>query len=219
MDGANQLFRSNPQAFLANNPVICYTGEAQQRNDVNRVNSTQALPVTQTFAPVVEFDLQRQPQGYYSLIMVGGTGSFASSSISRRLGYGSPIVANYIPYLGQKDKSPSSAHFGKINLSQVATNYVFTFTFTGCNFVVTQDGNGETWVYHEPTAAAWTVTLAARYPGENVVGTVGPQYDDNHISGFGCLVRTGARSWTALAQTSRMNGIGVDALDSLAINL
>lgn len=218
MQGANQLFRSNPAAFLTNNPVVCFTGEGAQRNDINRINGN-TLPVTQTFAPAVDFDLQRHAQGYYNLVMVGGPGSFASSSLSRRLGYGAPIIGNYIPYLGQKDNNPNKLHFGKINLSQVTTNYVFTFTFTGCQLVVTTAG-GDTYVYHEPTAAAWNgIPIASRYPGEVVAGSIGPRYDDTHISGFACLVRNTANRWTAYVQTAPFGRIGVEHLDSLVINI
>lgn len=219
MDGANQLFRSNPRAFLQQNQLVCYTQLSQQKTDINRINGN-TLNVTQQFQPVVEFDLQRHPMGYYNVALVGGTGSFATSSLTRRLGYGSPIVGNYIPYLGQKDKKPKSKHFGRINLSQVQTNFVFTFTFTGCNFVVTQNRHdGDVYVYHEPTADSWTTSIQDRYPDDVVVGTVGPRYDDNHVNGYGCLIRIGPTRWRACVQTSAIGQVGVTALDELEFSV
>lgn len=211
MQGANLLFRSDPIAFLRANAVCCYNGEAQQKSDINRIDGN-TLNVTQEFQPQVDFDLVSNPQGYYDLKLVGGQGAFRSSSLTRRLGYGDPIVGNYIPYLGQKDKKPSNLQFGKINLSRVQTNFVFTFTFTGCNFVVTTVG-GETFVYHEPTSEAWgSAPAASRYPGETIVATIGPRYDDTHIGGYGCLARIGGKRWNVCVQTFPMNGIRVDDL-------
>jgi hypothetical protein len=43
----------------------------------------------------------------------------------------------------------------------------------------------------------------------------GPAYDDDHISGSGCLVRIGPNRWRAFAQTNQMGTFGVSALDEL----
>lgn len=216
MQGANQMFRSDPRAFLEANTIVCYQNETPQKNDINRINGN-TLAVTQTFAPAVDFDLQRHARGYYDLTIVGAAGAFRTSSISRRLGYGHPIVGNYIPYLGQKTK-PNCSNFGKINLSRVTSDYVFTFTFTGCNFVVTQ-ASGEYWVYHEPTADEWTGTRSTWYNGEKVVLVFGPAYDARHVNGYGCLVRKDATTWTIYAQTTPMGQFRPDALANATISI
>jgi hypothetical protein len=69
------------------------------------------------------------------------------------------------------------------------------------------------YVYHEPTAAAWNVSIQNRYPGETVIRSVGPLYDDSHISGSGCLVRSGGTRWTAYAQSNQMGSFAVSQLD------
>jgi hypothetical protein len=216
MQGANQMFRSDPRSFLESNMIVCYQGETPQKNDVNRILGN-TLAVGQTFSPTVDFDLQLHSLGYYDLALVGGQGSFRTSSISRRLGYGDPIVGNYIPYLGQKTK-PAASKFGKINLSRAQTNFIFTFTFTGCNFVVTK-ANGEYWVYHEPTSDEWIGSRSSWYNGEQVVLVFGPQYDDTHVNGYGCLVRRDATSWNIYAQTTALGKFKPDSLSTAIINI
>jgi hypothetical protein len=216
MQGANQMFRSDPRGFLESNMVVCYQNETPQKNDINRILGN-TLAVTQTFAPTVDFDLRLHARGYYDLVMVGAAGAFRTSSISRRLGYGQPIVGNYIPYLGQKTR-PNCSNFGKINLSRVTSNYIFTFTFTGCNFVVTQAG-GEYWVYHEPTADEWKGSRSTWYNGEKVVLVFGPSYDDSHINGYGCLVRKDAATWNIYAQTSAFGQFRPASLASATISM
>ncbi len=126
------------------------------------------------------------------LKILGAVGTYGATTRTGR-----PIVGNYIPYLGQKDANPHSTHFGRVNLSNVTSNFVFTFSFTGCNFVVTQE-NGDVYVYHEPTADCWTASVAQRYPGATIIHQkVGPTYDDTHVGGFDCLARRTRRSPTA----------------------
>jgi len=212
MNGNNLAFRSDPKSFLKSHFVMCYTHLTQQKNDINRMDGN-TLPVTQSFGQTVEFDLVSNPMGYVDLKLLGTHGSFKKSSITRGLGYGDPVVGNYIPYLGQIDgvEAPVGGKFGKINLSRVPTNYVFTLSFSGCNFVITKK-NGETFVYHEPTDTMWTAALANRYPGEQVVKSVGPAYDDDHLNGFGCLVRASPSRWIVYVQTCAMGQTGVTDL-------
>lgn len=199
MDGENLAFISDTRRYLERKAIVCYgaTKSNAQKVDINRINGN-TLPVTQEFAPTVEFDLVRSPGGYVDLKILGVVGTYAATARKGR-----PIVGNYIPYLGQKDHTPDSSQFGRINLSNVQTNYVFTFSFTGCNFVVTRE-NGDVYVYHEPTAGVWTATVAQRYPGATIIhACVGPQYDATHVGGFGCLARDKAvaNRWHIYAQS------------------
>ena len=200
MDGQNQAFLTNPETYLETHSKVCYGNKiADQKDDINRIEKN-TLPVKQEFAPAVEFDLVRNKLGYIDLKMLGAVGTYGKT-----WRHGRPIVGNYIPFLGMT-KEEDSSKFGKINLSRVATDYVFTFSFTGCNFVVTKKG-GDTWVYHEPTKDTWLGDRNARYADELVVATIGPAYDDLHSGGFGCLVRDKATRtrWTAYVQ--RPDGI------------
>ena len=182
MNGNNLAFINNPKLYLETHTMVCYgTKATPQKEDINRMDGN-TLPVTQEFSRIVDFDIVPSKLGYFDLVLMGVSGSYAGTSR-----HGRPIAGNYIPYLGQTSVE-SNARFGKINLSRVTTNYVFTFSFTGCNFVITKSG-GETWAYHEPTADEWTGTDAARYPGETFVSRIGPPYDATHNGGFACLVR------------------------------
>jgi hypothetical protein len=213
MDGLNTQFISNPKAILEKYAVVCYLGEDAQKNDINRINNN-TLGVSQEFAPRVEFDLVRNKLGYVDLKILGGVGSYGGTTRKGR-----PIVGNYIPYLGQKDNSPSSANFGRINLSQVTANYVFTFTFTGCNFVVTREG-GSVYVYHEPTAAVWTGGVGSRYTGATILHErIGPAYDPMTNSGFGCLVKSTATRWIAYVQTPSGIKMSKDRLSETVIDI
>ena len=196
MDGQNLLFINDPKAYLEKNALVCYTRESDQKASINTINGN-TLPVTQEFVPVAEFDLVKNRLGYVDLKILGGAGTYGGTR--RR---GRPIVGNYIPYLGQFDRSPRCENFGRINLSRVTAKYVFTYTFTGCNFVVTRE-NGDVYVYHEPTAAAWTNSVADRYPGATILhAKIGPDYT-NALSGYGCLVRDKmvATRWHVFVQT------------------
>jgi hypothetical protein len=213
MDGQNLQFITNPKAYLEKNAIVCYTGEAAQKSDINRISGN-TLAVTQEFNSTVEFDLVRNRIGYVDLKILGGTGTYGGTT--RR---GRPIVGNYIPYLGQKDNSPSSSNFGRINLSHVTANYVFTFTFTGCNFVVTRE-SGSVYVYHEPTAGVWTGTVASRYSGATILNErIGPAYDDRTNSGFGCLVRASLTRWIAYVQTPNGIRMSKDRLSETVIDI
>jgi hypothetical protein len=200
MDGNNLRFRTNPRAFLETHTLVCFgaTKFASQTAAINRVNGN-TLGVQQEFAPTVEFDLVTVPAGYVDLVILGVIGSYS------KFRFGQPIVGNYIPYLGQKDRAPTSTNYGRINLTRVTTNYVFTFSFTGCNFVVTRE-NGDVYVYHEPTSpASNNVPVATRYPNATAIINpgFGPLYDDTHVGGFGCMVRDSAipTRWHLYAQS------------------
>ena len=207
MNGENLAFISHTRRYLEQKAIVCYgaTKGTAQKDDINRINGN-TLGVTQEFAPTVEFDLVRAPGGYVDLKILGAVGTYGATTRTGR-----PIVGNYIPYLGQKDANPHSTHFGRVNLSNVTSNFVFTFSFTGCNFVVTRE-NGDVYVYHEPTADCWTASVAQRYPGATIIHQkVGPAYDDTHVGGFGCLARDKAvaNRWHIYAQSP--NGIRMAA--------
>ncbi len=184
MRGNNLDFLTDPIGYLQSHKVLCYLPNqgAKQRTDINTANGN-TLGVRQEFAPAVEWDfVPNKAGGYVSLDMLGVVGTYGGT---RR--FGRAVVANYIPYLGQKDNAPSSGDFGRINLSRVQADFVFTFTFTGCSFVATQEG-GDVFMYHEPTAGIWTGPVQGRYGGGNVV--FGPMTTDaDVIGGFGCLIR------------------------------
>ncbi|MBN8891802.1 MAG: hypothetical protein J0H91_16055 [Rhodospirillales bacterium] len=216
MNGHNLRFRSNPKSYLGQYALVCYTGEGAQKSDINRIDGN-TLMVQQEFAPSVDFDLVSNKLGYVDVKIMGGTGTYGGTGR-----YGAPIVGNYIPYLGQKDRASdaTAANFGRINLSRVTTDYVFTFTFTGCNFVVTREG-GDVYVYHEPTAATWTTSVAQRYPGATILADkIGPAYDGTHNGGYGCLVRDKitAGRWWAYIQTPTGTKMKPEWLQSVAID-
>ena len=216
MKGQNRAFINDPRGYLETHAIVCYgaTKSGAQKDDINRINKNN-LGVTQEFSRNLEFDLVLAPAGYSDLKMLGPVGTYGFPR------FGRPIVGNYIPYLGQKDKKPSSDNFGRINLSRVTTDYVFTFSFTGCNFVVTRE-HGDVYVYHEPTAAAWTNTVAQRYAGATIInGCIGPAYSDTVVGGFGCLVRDKVvrTRWTAYAQSPNGITMTADRLSSAIINV
>ena len=197
MDGQNLAFTSNPRRHLETNALVCYGNKgAAQKADINRLNGN-TLPVTQEFPADVEFDFVRNRGGYIDVTMLGVVGAYRASG--RR---GRPILGNYIPYLGQQNRNPSKDNFGRINLSRVTTNYVVTFSFTGCNFVVTREG-GDAYVYHQPLSEA--VTRANPFNGITIINAgIGPDYTQaDVVGGYGCLVRdiAVAGRWIVYIQT------------------
>ena len=50
MQGANQMFRSDPRGFLEMNTIVCYQGETPQKTDINRIqgNTLAGAAITTT---------------------------------------------------------------------------------------------------------------------------------------------------------------------------
>ncbi len=202
MKGNHARFKANHASFLRTTAIECYNiQESAMKAALRGANASDSA---QTCAVAMEFDLVPQKQGHCSLQILGSPATHAKTG--RR---GSPILARWIPYLGQK-KSNSSGGFGYINLTTMPqdVNYVFSAGLGGCNFVVVQDGGKR--VYHEPTAEAWSAMPT--YAG-NVLLRAGPRYDDSTgtFGGFGLLTRESG-SWKIYMQTIR--GTTVTALDS-----
>lgn len=203
MKGHNAKFRANPKRYLRSNAIACYNmGTGQLKKDAEQFGVD---VLSATCDLTLEFDLV-PARGYVDLKILGLVGQY--STTSRK---GAPLVARWIPYLGQK-KVADPDQFGKINLNTVRTDLVFTVGFSGCQFTVVNYGGGK-WVYHEPTAESWGGR--PNYAG-NVVLQAPPAYDDDAgiIGGFGCLVRSGG-TWKALVQT--VKGIKVVQVDEYVI--
>ncbi len=213
--GENLAFITDPLRYLQTKTVLCYTatGAKAQKDDLDRIKGND-LGLRQEFPPDIEFDLVRNKGGWVDLKMLGVVGSYGKTGR-----HGRPILGNYIPYLGQKDKKPDSKEFGRINLSRVKTDYVFTFTLSGCNFVVTRE-DGDVYVYHEPTSASWA--RGPDYHGATILNArIGPAYDDFHISDYGCLVRDKMtrRRWHAYCQSPNGLTMAKDRLTTATIDV
>jgi hypothetical protein len=188
----------NPKVYLQTHAVECYNIKAAALGTA--LTSVGESIDNDTCGTILEFDLVPQPGKYVSLVILGAVGSY-----KKTWRWGQPIVAAWMPYLGQI-ATPNVNKIGRINLTTVPAhvNYVFTAGLGGCNFVARQDG-ANTMLYHEPTAAEWTGNPA--YGGAHLL-KVGPAYNDdrNEIGGFGMAMRSPG-GWKLLFQL--LNGVNI----------
>ncbi len=200
MHGHNALFLANPINYLNQNAIECYNTTGGAMNTA--ITGAGGIAGAQTCNVTMEFDLVPQPGNYVSLRILGAVGAYAAT---RR--YGRPIVARWMPYLGQK-ALPEEPKIGYIDLNTVPVNvnYVFTAGLGGCNFVV-RDIGAIRRVYHEPTAAEWGVAVPA-YPGLQVL-TAGPAYTALALGGFS-MIRRRPGGWQMVFQL--IQGVNVVAV-------
>lgn len=193
MDGNNASFKSNASTYLgkSGNGIACYNvNMTELKQAVTRGGGNPDAANVGNLS--MEFDIVPQKGGYKNLEILGPVGTYAGTSRK-----GSAIVANWIPYLGQKS-SNDPAGFGYINLSDATEDYIFSAGLSGCNFVVVQQTNGDKWVYHEPTASSWPSAPAY---GGTVLLRAGPTYSDTVHGGYAMVVRNGTTGWKILVQS------------------
>lgn len=202
MNGNNARFLKNPEAYLGSTAIECYnikTGDL-----TTALNKVGESSTTTTVGTILEFDLVPQAGKYVSLLILGAVGAYAATKRK-----GQPIVAAWMPYLGQI-KNPDESKIGRINLTTVPghVNFVFSAGLGGCNFVARQEGPSKV-LYHEPTAAEWN-GVDPHYNG-NLLIKAGPAYNDSRmeIGGFGMAMRYGG-GWRLLFQL--VKGVSVVAV-------
>ncbi|HEY3629201.1 MAG TPA: hypothetical protein VGL00_23125 [Terracidiphilus sp.] len=195
----NARFLQNPEAYLRSTAIECYNIKADAlKTAMTKVGESST---STTVNSILEFDLVPQTGNYVSLVILGAIGAYAATKRK-----GQPIVAAWMPYLGQIS-NPDESKIGRINLTTVPAQVKFVFSagLGGCNFVAQQDGVSKI-LYHEPTAAAWQ-GANPNYNGRLLI-KAGPAYRDDHneVGGFGMAMRHGG-GWRLLFQL--VNGVTV----------
>lgn len=205
----NARFLANPSDYLRVVAIECYPVKMSELT--NDLRETRYTATSREVHVPLEFDFVPASKSalFAKLKILGPLGTY---SRTRRVGR--PVVAAWLPYLGQSSCDPSK--FGRICPADVVGNwqYIFTVNLTGCTVVAVREKD-KFYFYHEPTQDEWE--SRPEYDGE-VIARASPKYSDQCLAGFAMISKQSDTRFTVVVQSIRF-GNTVSDVESFDIDL